>query len=424
MRLGKCGSGGSAMLVLGVLLVLGVAGETTALGKGKVSGKVVDAEGKAVSNVTLRFTLDGTEDAPRTIDVRKKGRFNDDGLAPGRYRIDLDHPDLYVSRVEFDIRNDADLRVGSGQIDGHPRSGVTGVPVSERNEVRLIVVLASRGSAESRERELSLAAPELSTAAKHYNRAEYEQAVAEASRVLAERAELGEAYYILGLAQEKLAHHVEAESALMQAIERMPDYPRIWAALGEVRLSLAAEHESRDETDAARDAFGRAAQALTVAIEHDPETLSLQINLAAALDRTGDDERLLQTLERILEQDPTHLPSRLRLAGLYSSHGEHDRALALLDEIPTSEKRVAVTIYNIAVGLNEDGEIDGSLLLARRAAEIDPQMPQPRRLIAQILLGKNDPPAAIEAIRIFLELAPDDPEADVYRRILEQLEQQ
>ena len=30
--------------------------------------------------------------------------------------------------------------------------------------------------------------------------------------------------------------------------------------------------------------------------------------------------------------------------------------MALVQEIPTTEKRAAVTIYNIAVGLNNDGE--------------------------------------------------------------------
>jgi Flp pilus assembly protein TadD len=71
--------------------------------------------------------------------------------------------------------------------------------------------------------------------------------------------------------------------------------------------------------------------------------------------------------------------------------------------------------------MNEAGDIDGSLLAATRATEIDPDLPHPYRLLAQIRLGRGEPDEASAAIRRFLELAPDDPEAEVYRRILENL---
>ena len=410
-------------LIFGALLVLAPVMNPIAQTTGRVTGKIVDSEGQAVGKLTLRFTSEGEDGISRTIDVRKKGGFGASGLSRGRYRIDLVDSELFITRVEFELRRADGLTMGSGQIDGHPRDGVSGVPVSDLNEVRLILVVAPKLSTEARERELSFAAAELNAAAELYNRAEYEQAIDEAQRLLAENSELGEAHYVHGVSLAKLGRLAEAASALQQAAGRIPDYPRIWAALGEVSLNLAAEHESRDEPDEAHKAYAGAAEALTRAVERDPDSLPLQINLAAALDRSGADDRLLSVLEQILEQDPAHLPSRLRLAGLYSGQGRHDDAMTLLGEIPSTEKRAAVTIYNIAVGLNDDGDIDGSLLAARRAAEIDPQLPQPRRLIAQILLGQGDHPAAIEAIRIFLEVAPDDPEAEVYRRILQQLEE-
>jgi tetratricopeptide (TPR) repeat protein len=412
----------AAALIFGALLGLGVGTDATA--QSRVTGKVVDAEGNAVTDITIRFTLLNEEETSRTVNVRKKGRFAESRLSGGRYRVDLVESDLFVTRVDYDIRRADGLSVGAGQIDGHPRSGVVGVPVSKQNEVRLTLVVVPRGSAEARERELVLSSPELSAAAKLYNKGEYEQAVDEAERVLAGNPELDEAFYIRGVALEKLGRYAEAESVLQQAAGRMPDYPRIWAALGEVSMNLAAEQESRNEADEAKQAYGRAAEALTKAVERDSDTLALQINLAASLDRTGEEEQLLQVLERILEQDPTNIQARVRLAGLYARQGKRDVAMAMLDEVPDTETRAAVTIYNIAVGLNDGGDIEGSLLAARRAAEIDPQLPHPRRLIAQNLLGKNDHPAAIEAIGAFLELAPDDPEADVYRRILTQLEEQ
>ena len=386
------GSSRAAFLVIGVMLVLASVVNTAAQTKGRVTGKIVDTEGKAVGNLTLRFTSLGEDETSRTIDVRKKGNFGASGLPGGRYRVELVESELFVTRVEFELRRADGLTMGSGQIDGHPRDGVAGVPVSDLNEVRLTLVVAPKQSTEARDRELSFAAAELNAAAELYNQAEYEQAIDEANRLLAGNPGLGEAHYVHGVSLGKLGRHAEAASALQLAAVRIPDYPHIWAALGEILLNLAAEHELHDAQDEARQAYAGAAEALTRAVERDPDSLPLQINLAAALDRSGADDRLLSVLEQILEQDPAHLPSRLRLAGLYSGQGRHDDAMTLLGEIPSTEKRAAVTIYNIAVGLNDDGDIDGSLLAARRAAEIDPQLPQPRRLIAQILLGQGDHP--------------------------------
>ena len=50
----------SAPWMLGTLLALGL-GTSAALAKGQVTGKVVDAEGKAVVDVTIRFTFEGSD---------------------------------------------------------------------------------------------------------------------------------------------------------------------------------------------------------------------------------------------------------------------------------------------------------------------------------------------------------------------------
>ena len=83
-----------------------------------------------------------------------------------------------------------------------------------------------------------------------------------------------------------------------------------------------------------------------------------------------------------------------------------------------------MTLFNVAVRADEDGDRDSALLLAQRAAELDPELAHPRQLIAQLLLAKGDMEGAKEAIRAFLELAPDSPDAETYRSILGQLEAQ
>jgi len=421
MRRNHRTSGRRAMLLSIVPIALGIAAILGAQA-GQVTGKVIDEDGKPVSNLVIQFTSVEDEGASRNVEVRKKGRFAESRLPHGRYRITLVDSDLFVASAAFELRRGDGLSQGSGLIEGHPRDGGFGVPVSPRDELLLTLTVSQKGAATG-EGELTIESPELSGAVKLYNRAKYEDAIEEAARVLAENPESGEAIYLQGLSAAKLGRPVEAESALQQAVARIPELPGIWATLGDVSLSLATDHETNGREEEAKQAYGRAAEALSKAVEDEPESLSLQVDLAVSLDRIGDHDRLRTLLERIVELDPMHAQSRLRLAALYSNDGRHEEAMALLNELPATETRAAVTIYNIAVGLNDAGDADGALLAARRSAEIDPEMSHSKRLIAQILLGKGDHAAAILAIRAFLEIAPDDPEAEAYRRILEQLEE-
>ena len=90
----------TATLICGALFVLAPVTNTTAQTTGRVTGKIVDSEGKAVGNVTVRFTSEDEEGISRTIDVRKKGRFAASGLPRGRYRIDLVESEVFVTSVE------------------------------------------------------------------------------------------------------------------------------------------------------------------------------------------------------------------------------------------------------------------------------------------------------------------------------------
>ncbi len=411
----------SALVALTLSVCVLAATPSMAQGTAQVGGKVEDAGGKPVKGLTVRFVpADGG--ASRDVTTRKNGRFAQRGLPPGKYMLEVADSESFISTLEFQLKNSQGLTVGKGMMDGHPDKGAGPVPFSGRNELVLSLVVAGRESEQAKGKTLAFAATELNESVKQYEKGKFDRVVELTEAIIADNPELGEAQYMRGIALQGLGKHAEAVPSLERAVERIPDHPGIWAVLGDSLLTHADELEQDGDVEAARTWYVRAADTLSTAVERDPSATGLRVDLAKSLDAIDAHDRLIPVLEQILEEQPSNVQAQLRLASLYAGSGNYDQALALAEAIPTTVKRAAVTIYNIAVQLNNDGDTERSLWAAKRAAEIDPELTHPQRLLVQLSIGSGDHPAAAQAIRRFLELAPDDPEAETYRRILGQIE--
>ncbi len=396
--------------------------QALAQGPAQVGGKVEDGDGRPVKGLTIRFVpADGG--AAREVTTRKNGRFAQRGLPPGKYILETaDSESFFISTLEFQLKNSQGLTVGKGNMDGHPEKGAGPVPFSGRNELIFSLVVAGRESEQAEGKTLAFAATELNESVKQYEKGKFDRVVELTEAILADNPDLAEAHYMQGIALQGLGKHADAVPPLERAVERIPDHPGIWGVLGNSLLTHAEELAEGDDAETARAWHVRAADALTVAVERDPAATGLRVDLAKSLDAFDAHDRLIPVLEQILEEQPSNVQAQLRLASVYAGSGKYDQAVALAETIPTTVKRAAVTIYNIAVQLNDGGDTERSLWAARRAAEIDPELTHPQRLLVQLSIGSGDHPAAAQAIRRFLELAPDDPEAETYRRILAQIE--
>ncbi len=395
--------------------------QALAQGPAQVGGKVEDVDGKPVKGLTIRFVPAGGG-AAREVTTRKNGRFAQRGLAPGKYMLELADAESFISKLEFQLKNSQGLTVGKGKMDGHPEKGAGPVPFSGRNELIFSLVVAGRESEQAEGKALAFVATELNESVKQYEKGKFDRVVELTEAILADNPDLAEAHYMQGIALQGLEKHADAVPPLQRAVERIPDHPGIWGVLGNSLLTHAEELAEGGDAETARGWYVRAADALTVAVERDPAETGLRIDLAKSLDAFDAHDRLIPVLEQILDEQPSNVQAQLRLASLYAGSGNYDQAVALAEAIPTTVKRAAVTIYNIAVQLNNDGDTERSLWAARRAAEIDPELTHPQRLLVQLSIGSGDHSAAAQAIRRFLEMAPDDPEAETYRRILTQIE--
>ena len=183
----------------------------------------------------------------------------------------------------------------------------------------------------------------------------------------------------------------------------------------------ADEVDAAGNPDGAKALYAEAAGYFEKNLEINPASQASLFSRAAALDKAGMEDELEAVLLEIIEADPSYLQAYFRLSNLYMNSDRADDALAVLDRIPPGDTSAAHAIYNVAVKLYNADDFEGAELAAEKAVEIDPSLAALYRLLGRIYMSQGNNEAAIPAIEKFLELAPDDPEADDERQLLEAL---
>jgi Flp pilus assembly protein TadD len=186
----------------------------------------------------------------------------------------------------------------------------------------------------------------------------------------------------LGLAHARAGHADLAVLTLGSALERSPENPLVYAALGQVWLNLADER-----TDALR----KALEALRLAASSPDATSDILTMYGRALIRDGQ----FDAAEGVLQRATVHYPIDTDAWMLGASAAEH---LGHLDSA-----RGALVKYS---SLIPDG----------------PALVLPARRIAELSLRLNDPRTAVTWFTRAVVLAPSDPDlatllADAQRRV-------
>lgn len=209
----------------------------------------------------------------------------------------------------------------------------------------------------------------------------------------------------VGLAYASSGRDTQALQMLSRAVERFPDSPHVYGALGHVWLTLAERHSDRV-------ALTKAVAALSEAATHATTTSAALSDLGRALTLAGD----YAGAERALRQAVTRLPAStdafLRLAAVTERQGRMTEARdALLQYAALAGEResmstVATRIADLSLRIGEP-------LLAARWLEraIDENGPSAALLarLADAAWRGGDTTRARAAIDDGLQLSPDHP---------------
>ena len=393
-----------------------------ALVTGQLQGSVADGDGNPVGGIVLLFKpAEGSNSGlVRKVKVDKKGTFKQPFFPTGQYKIESGDQAWFVKYMKVVVRDSTNLELNSAEGAAHPVEGLP--PITVTGGLKVLLELTVVGGKEKQKlvQQFSLqeSSGDLKESLELVQKDEFEKAVTKLEGILGKNPDLGAAHYLKGQALYRMGRYEEANACYLRTLELDKEQPGVH---GNLALSLLQQGEamasSGDEEGAAA-RFRESVNHFDQAAQEDPGNLAILTSRAAALDRAGDPDRLVQALRGILEQDPGQLTVRLRLADLLTKSGEGNSALEVLEGAGSDNPDVANGLFNVAVRFYNDGELDSAMLAAEKAIAVNPYLAPGYRLLGRAKMSMGDKEGAIAALEKFLELAPGDPTAETERKLI------
>jgi tetratricopeptide (TPR) repeat protein len=414
-----------ASLVLGAGLTLAQEGS----GAARISGSVKDESGQPIADVVVHFEpAPGMPIPAAETTTSKKGKFTFANLPLGAYEVHVGGAQWFVSRVKFSTRGGADLSSVSGFDLEIAEGEAPAVFTAIRNlRASIEITVGERVAPEVTDEAVlhALAVEEAVGALQRlnelYKEADFPTLIEEANVVIAEDPDLGGAYYLRGVALWQTGSREQALPDLKKAAEFQPDQPGINGTIASLELEIGRAWLAEGREDEAIAMFNEAAVLLERQIQATPDSVVYRTNMVVALESAGRTDDSIEAIRALIVVDP--MPQAyLRLADLLTEAGRPDEAVETLRQMPGAGSEAAIAIYNAAVELWNDGNMDATLTALDVAIEMDPQLPDLYRLKGRTLISKGEDEAGVEVLRHYLTLVPeDDPAADADRALVKAL---
>lgn len=214
--------------------------------------------------------------------------------------------------------------------------------------------------------------------------------------------ETGFVHHNLGIVYQQRGNHAKAVEQFRKAIES--------------RTSGAAPHALAGVSLLALGKSIRAVDHLEKAVELDPDNIDIQLQLALALEQTGDTLGVVEQLRSVRQSQPKEPEHAYRLGKAYVDLAAWSTR-QMMESAPKSPR-----IFQM---LGENYLVQGNLELAERnlvrAAGLGPNIPGIHWALAQLYLKKGDKAAALRELDQELAAVPGSLMA---QRMKQQLEQQ
>jgi len=393
---------------------------------GRVAGRVADEAGEPLADVNAQLIAsDGSADV--STQTTRKGRFSLAVVHPDRdYEIILSKAGYATIREAIKLKR------------GEPVQGSW-------------VMTAAAGGAPA----LDLTPEELATkqaavelyneGARALNEGDLETASAKFDAALAEDPDLVEAYEVAAALNYRLENYDRATELANNILGREPGNARALAVRYDAYNALGKESEA----EAALDALVEAAPS--------EDTARRVYNRALARAKSGDVEASIPRLEQAVALEPGLAPAWGLLGDLEIALGNHQRAIecgdqlmeiegslerglslrhrafeAMGDETAAAEALRALadltpdavlnSLFERAEDLFDGNEPEAAAKIYRQVLDLQPDNARAHYKLGLALLSAEDSATARVHLERFIELAPDDPEAQAARDMLSYLE--
>jgi Tfp pilus assembly protein PilF len=324
-----------------------------------IAGQIIGKDGKPVEGAELKFERTDIK-ATYSIKTNREGKFNYATLPKGIYNITLTIKGEVVGRQE-------------------------GIPTDPAKPIPFNVDLRNIQQA-------AQPVPDQAKGPTPEEIAAYEKAKAENDAQAAKNQQLNDVFNVAMQAAQAKNWNVAIEN-FIKAGEIDPTQHVVFAQLGEAYRERAVTQRGQAQFDD----FERSAQAYSKAVALKADDASYHNNYALALGRTKKINEAQAEIAKAIQLDqPNAARYQRNLARMYFDTNQTEAAEAAF----------------------------------RRAIELDPNNPEAHYQLGLVLVGRatlsadgkmQAPPGTVEAFQKYLQLAPNGPEAEGAKAILETL---
>ena len=415
-------------MLVGTALVL-TAPETAAQ-VARISGQVVDPGGQPLGGVTITVTSPDSENFEVVKTTNKKGGVTF-SFARGdwQYEIRLEKEGYQTKAELLPVQVGGYVKKGwilapetaaaaraegvaagggGGVVSGGGGGKVMrtfneGVEAQRMGDLDLAVAKYRRAA----EMDPKLAAPHTALAVVASIREDWETAAAEAEAAIAVDPEDVRAMQIRFVAYQNLGQETQASEAA--------------AALREVGdLDVAAARIFNEGVDAIKAGDVATAQSkFKQVVQLAPEMVAPYIALAQISLAQGSPAEALAMAQSALEREPDNTRALEIAFDGARLMGNHEAAEQALDRLVELEPQwVTTTLFEHAVKLFNDNQAEAAALELKSVLKADPAHARANFLLGMSLLNSGRADEGRGYLEKFIELAPDDPDAEIARGLL------
>jgi tetratricopeptide (TPR) repeat protein len=197
---------------------------------------------------------------------------------------------------------------------------------------------------------------------------------------------------------------VRVNDPLFDGLQELIKGERIHLIRGKLALDSRSYKEAVDE--------------FRQAIAANPNNLSAQINLGAALVQTGDPKTAAAHFEAALRIDPRNTNAHYNLAALLANDNRHEAAIGHLREILSIDPKDSGARLLLAGELRKAGQLDEALVELSRVAEADPNNEEALLNLVKLLQQKGDYKQALDRLKKAHEQYPQKGQTAVMLTVL------
>ncbi|MEE8461435.1 MAG: tetratricopeptide repeat protein [Acidobacteriota bacterium] len=174
---------------------------------------------------------------------------------------------------------------------------------------------------------------------------------------------------------------------------------------------------------------GEYEQALTVfnaALELDDQQPALWANVGNAHSKLNQNEQAVEAYQKAIDLAPEDPTLYQNMGGLYASMGDTEKARELYQKAVSlsaygDPKDAAVNYYNMGVTFINSGKSEEAIEALTKALEADPGYEEAHYQLGISMLGTGQMEESADHLKKYLELAPQGPNAEVAKQLVEQL---